>query len=250
MSQNADVRSRRTVTFILGSLGFLFFALAIWLFVIKPGQNATARPNEKIGAKRSQESPDREPNTVPPSGGRVGYQKRYELKDGKEISRTSFRQFSFWTPSVATKTTIYDDSKNKGQRKEWQSLGSEEKTETLSLILSGTIADNDGVDWKKKGGIVGWRRYRVYGSGSSKSPDGKTSSRKEGWWWTMTVDDNFYINKFLKLYREVYFANIKPNGITGTRFDFPDEKDPLNRAKWKSEDIYIEELDLRSSPDF
>jgi hypothetical protein len=232
MSQNADVSSRRTVTFILGSLGFLFFALAIWLFVIKPGQDAVPVAGKRVVDESRPQSPKKDPSEPLPVAGRVGYQTRYELPRGEEKRRDHFRQFGFWTPSVVTKNNIKDDSMKPGRKREWQNLRDENITVYFGEVLAGRKIHR-GVNWKKDRGVVGWRRYLTYGSGSS--------ARKDGWWWTMTVNDKFDIAQFVGLYADIYYADITGSQATGSKFVFPDDQDPQNRDKWEREDIFIEE---------
>lgn len=158
---------------------------------------------------------------------------RLALPEGEEVARESDREYGFWTPSKDTAKDIQDGSDAPGEKRHWQTLKSVEATNILfGEILSGLKKQRD-IDWKKKYGIKGWRRTVAYGSGSK--------ARKDGYWWTMTVGDNFDIHKFATLYAEVWYADAEPNELTMSRYKFPDEKHLEDRTKDKKEEIFIEE---------
>jgi hypothetical protein len=177
--------------------------------------------------------------TLPAAGGAGAFQVtrinqiRLSLPDGKEVARESDREYGFWTPSKDTAKDIQDGSDAPGEKRHWQTLKSVESTNILfGEILSGRKKHRD-VDWKKAYGIKGWRRTVAYGSGSK--------ARKDGYWWTMTVGDNFDIHKFATLYAEVWYAEATPNELSMSKYRFPDEQHLDDRTKDKEEEIFIEE---------
>lgn len=107
-----------------------------------------------------------------------------ENSDGSIIikSENGF-SFGFWTPSAKTKENI-----KKLPEKYWQIIGDENKSNEAN--------NNFGERLMADSRITGYRRYEVYGSGSSKDS-------KNGFWWIVTVEGQ-YTDEFAKWFIGVY----------------------------------------------
>ncbi len=105
------------------------------------------------------------------------------------------RQFQFMTPSVdtwASKESFYGATRaqNGGQTIyiedfRWQQVTEPKIEEFGREIIS-------------KGFTKGWRRYPYAGQGRY---------RDVGWWWVVTVDDSFNIDRFVDYYRQFWGTN-------------------------------------------
>ncbi len=105
------------------------------------------------------------------------------------------RQFQFMTPSAetwASKESFYNASpaQNGGQTIyiedfRWQQVAEARIEEFGREIIS-------------KGFTKGWRRYPYAGQGRY---------RDVGWWWVVTVDDSFNVDRFVDYYRQFWGTN-------------------------------------------
>lgn len=89
----------------------------------------------------------------------------------------------FWTPSEETQQFLKDSSGSIVDTEKWQEVTPEKVT-----AFDQQIAARKDVD--------GYRRYRVMGHGRTKF--------KAGWWWIMTVRNDFKTEDFVKDYSQFW----------------------------------------------
>jgi len=103
---------------------------------------------------------------------------------GELEEKTSFRLIQFWTPSVKTQRDIEKNGVVPEKRK-WEVV-TEEKVDDFGAKLAQTK------------GVVGHRRQEVAGQGRS--------GFKHGWWWVVTIKDDFDLKILAKFYSD-YWGN-------------------------------------------
>jgi hypothetical protein len=124
------------------------------------------------------------------------------FRDGILEKTDHRRQFQFMTPSSETwqfKKDSYGESDPEGlERFDWQKGITEKKVEEFgSRMIRNSFTR-------------GWRRYPFSGQGQY---------RDAGWWWVITVDDSFDLDRFVKFYTEF----------------------------WGAKEVYVEELNARGT---
>jgi hypothetical protein len=119
---------------------------------------------------------------------RVVFRSGYFERSGKIVSQTNKpRMVQFWTPSVETSNWLEKDKNGKTREDEQWEQVSENKIREFDELLA------------KMKTVDGYRRYKVYGHGQQ--------SFREGWWWVLTVRNDFQIEDFVKEYSNFWGDN-------------------------------------------
>lgn len=108
-----------------------------------------------------------------------------KTSDGKDLSARSY-QIQFWTPSAKTISTPGDIDQK------WQ----------IDVLNRGQIEkENDqfGEKLTHSDKVSGLRRYEIYGKGRS--------TAKYGYWWILTVKQDYKIQDFVNEYKEYWKTN-------------------------------------------
>jgi len=97
---------------------------------------------------------------------------------GVTEEKANYRIIQFWTPSEKTRRDL-EKSNVTPEALKWQTV-TEEKVNEFGVKLS------------KMSKVIGHRRYEVAGHGRA--------TFKHGWWWVVTVKDDFKLEDFAKFY--------------------------------------------------
>ena len=166
---------------------------------LKESQGQFEQRNERVLQKTSEELQEMRADfqTVITEGAVTSRR----FRDGILEKTDHRRQFQFMTPSSETwqlKQESYVESDGERlARIDWQKGVTEEKVEAFG---EGMIRNSF---------TRGWRRYPFSGQGQF---------RDTGWWWVITVDDSFDLDRFVKFYtdfwgaKEVYVEELNARG--------------------------------------
>lgn len=102
---------------------------------------------------------------------------------GEEVASEFDYRIEFWTPSVATQDYL-ESAGAVPAEDEWQVIDDPLKNQMFGEFLM------------KDPRVEGFRRAKVVGTGGG--------SPKEGWWWTMRVDQRLSVEDFIDLYRRFW----------------------------------------------
>jgi hypothetical protein len=102
--------------------------------------------------------------------------------DPSEFRESKQTVIQFWTPSEKTCGSIGEAAGE--QDNKWMCDAAEPRVKAFGNILH------------RSQGVTGYRRYAEFGHGST--------FYKEGWWWVVSVSNDFKIADFLKTYAEYW----------------------------------------------